>query len=116
MSLEMASVTDEKDTRLAELWNEYFDARVLLDGGCVGYGQCESVERSRGVLKDVCKSCLVGSLEDTGLDLGISNTAGYEGHEDAVGATCALCGEDFWGMKGGALALFEPKFSLGRWG
>ena len=116
MSLKMTSATTEEATRLDELWNEYFNARDLLDSGYVGYDQYESVERSRGVLKDVCKSCLAGSFEDTDLDLGISNTAGYEGHEDMVGATCALCGEDFWGMRNGALALFEPKFSLERWG
>ena len=116
MSLKMTSATTEEATRLDELWNEYFNARDLLDSGYVDYDQYESVERSRGVLKDVCKSCLVGSFEDTDLDMGISNTAGYEGHEDMTGGTCALCNEDFWGMKGGSLVLFEPKFSLERWG
>ena len=112
----MANTTAEKNTRLAELWDEYFNASDLLDSGVVDYDQHEIIERSRGVLKDVCKSCLVGSFEDTDLDMGISNTAGYEGHEDMTGGTCALCGEDFWTMKGGSLVLFEPKFSLERWG
>ena len=116
MSLEMASVTAEKDTRLAELDTEYLKATLLLEEGYVSYDKYEEVDQVRGVLKDVCKSCLVGSFEDTDLDMGISNTAGYEGHEDMTGGTCALCNEDFWEMKGGSLVLFEPKFSLERWG
>ena len=106
----------EKESRLEELVSQYIKASDLLEEWYVSYSKHESVEESRGVLKDVCKSCLVASDDDTDLSLCISNTAGYEGHEDMVGATCALCGEDFWGMRNGALALFEPKFSLERWG
>ena len=112
MSLEMANTTAEKDTRLAELWNEYFNASDLLDGGYVDYDQYEEVDQVRGVLKDICRSCLEEVYYD--IDWCVSDSAGYEGHEDMVGATCALCNEGFWGMKGGSLVLFEPKFSLER--
>ena len=114
MSREMANVTAEKDTRLAELDTEYLKATLLLEEGYVSYDKYEEVDRVRGVLKDVCASCVEEVYYD--IDWCVSNGAGYEGHEDMVGATCALCNEDFWGMKGGSLVLFEPKFSLERWG
>lgn len=103
-----------KSERLAELGTEYLKASLLLEEGYVSYDKHEEVDQVRGVLKDICKSC----LEEVYYDIGwcISNGAGYEGHEDMLGATCALCGEDYWGMKGGSLVLFEPEFSLERWG
>ena len=116
MSLKMTNLTAEKEARLEELVSQYIKASDLLEDGYVTFDGYESVEESRGVLKDVCQPCLVASDDDTDLSLCISNTAGYEGHEDMVGATCELCGEDFWGMRNGSLVLFEPEFSLERWG
>ena len=112
----MTDATTEKESRLAELDTEYLKATLLLEEGYVSYDKHEEVDQVRGVLKDVCKSCLVGSFEDTDLDMGISNTAGYEGHESYPAPTCDMCGEDFWGMRNGSLVLFEPEFSLKRWG
>ena len=103
-----------KEARLEELDSQYVKASALLEEGYVSYDKYEEVAQVRGVLKDVCASCMEEIYYD--IDWWVSNSAGYEGHEDVTGATCALCGKDFWGMKGGSLVLFEPKFSLGRWG
>ena len=114
----MPTVTKKDTTRLEALYAEYLEAAELFgnDDPYVDYDSCEKVDKNRGVIKDVCQPCLAGSSEDVDLDMGISIATRYEGHEDMAGATCALCNEDFWGMKGGSLALFEPKFSLERWG
>lgn len=110
----MTNLTAEKEARLDELVSQYIKASDLLEDGYVTYDDYESVEESRGVLKDVCASCLEEVYYD--IDWCVSDSAGYECHEDVTGATCALCVKDFWGMKGGSLVLFEPEFSLGRWG
>ena len=103
-----------KESRLKELVSQYFKASELLEEGYVSYDDYGKVEEVRDVLKDVCASCMEEIYYD--IDWCVSNGAGYEGHEDMVGATCTLCNVDFWGMKGGSLVLFEPKFSLERWG
>ena len=109
----------ENATRLEELWDEWTRANELIDSragyeGYLLYDDSDTLDTMRGVLRDVCRACVEEVYYD--IDWCVSNCVGYEGHEDMVGATCALCGEDFWTMKNGTLVLFEPEYAMKRWG
>ena len=109
----------ENATRLDELWDEWTRANELIyprdeNEGYLLYDDSDTITAVSGVLRDVCKECAVNEYNNP--DNAVSNSIGYEGHEDITGGTCALCGEDFRGMKDGALVLFEPGYVMKRWG
>ena len=105
-------------TRLDEIWDEWTRANELIDSradeGYLLYDDSDTITAVSGVLRDVCKECAVNEYNNP--DNAVSNSIGYEGHEDMTGGTCDMCGEDFWGMKDGVLVLFEPEYVMKRWG
>lgn len=105
----------ENATRLEELWDEWTRASELLeDEDYIIMDKCETVDSLRGVLKDICLDCTLVSFDSSNIQATIA--VGYEPHESYPAPTCAMCGEDFWGMKDGALVLFEPGYVMKRWG
>ena len=108
----------DNTTRLEELWDEWTRANELIDSradeGYLLYDDSDTITTVSGVLRDVCKECAVNEYNDP--DNAVSNSIGYEGHEDMTGGTCALCGEDFRGMGNGSLVVFEPGYVMKRWG
>ena len=108
----------ENSNRLEELWDEWTRANELIDSrsdeGYLLYDDSDTITTVRGVLRDVCSECAVNAYNDQ--DSEVSEVIGYEGHESYPAPTCDMCGEDFWGMKDGALVLFEPGYVMKRWG
>lgn len=109
----------ENATRLEELWDEWTRANELIDSrdeyeGYLLYDDSDTLTTVRGVLRDVCKECVVNEYDNP--DNAVSDSIGYEGHESYPAPTCDMCGEDFWGMKNGTLVLFEPGYVMKRWG
>ena len=105
----------ENANRLEELWDEWTRAFELLEyKNYIIMDRFETVDSLRGVLKDTCLDCSIVAFDSA--DIQVTLVVGYEPHESYPAPTCAMCGEDFWGMKEGALVLFEPEYAMERWG
>ena len=105
----------ENANRLEELWYEWTRAFELLEyKNYIIMDRFETVDSLRGVLKDICLDCALVSFDSESTQ--VTTAIGYEPHESCPAPTCDMCGEDFWGMKDGALVLFEPGYVMKRWG
>ena len=105
----------ENVTRLEELLDEWTRAFELLEyENYIIMDRFETVDSLRGVLKDTCVDCALVAFDSA--DIQVTLVVGCEPHESYPAPTCAMCGKDFWGMKEGALVLFEPKYVMKRWG